>query len=1683
MQTTQSRHGTTSIWRLALSIALLAMLALAAPAPQVAHAADIDVTTTDDELNSDGDCSLREAIEAANTDAAVDACTAGSTGMDTIYLPAGTYTLSLTGSGENANQTGDLDVLDDLTIVGGGADSTIIDADGIDRVLHLVPEDPLLSIIYLDISGVTITGGAPSDTDGLCFEYTTYMIGGGGICAGGVATVLTVADSVITGNLVAATSSMGGGGGVMAIGYVSLDDCTVSNNSVVGEYTGMGGGLFALGTMDIAGSTFSGNQAYTGGAIAPVTIMEGSGASTVVNSTLSGNSAFMGGGLGTFTGTYADVTLTNCTVTRNVGFMGGAGLYNGAGTVHLKNTIVADQLVGGDCSGTMTSQQYNIDSDNTCNLILLGDQPTTDPLLGSLQDNGGPTLTHELLAGSPARDGVADGYCTVTTDQRGAPRPVDGDENGTPLCDIGSFEADAPLQIVELAIEKSGQPNPVYAGEELVYNIAVTNNGTATADPVVVVDTLPSEVSYQSDTGGCAVIDTGPPEVLECDIGPLGPSETFIFEITVLVSPDAEPGIIDNAATANDEVTDTTRTLVRAPTVDLVIEKTDTPDPVMAGQELFYEIVVSNAGQATATGVTVTDTLPVDVEYVDNTDSCVGPDVSNRLVCSLPDLAGGDSYSFEIKTRVDPDTVVGEADATLVISNTAQVGSQEIENDPGDNTVTQSTFVEELADLAVLKMSKPDDQVEAGETFVYTIFVDNLGPSHARNVTLHDEMVSSDEFSIVQVLDDPDRSDSCSIDGNAVDCQLEDPLEPAGYEDMSGRWIIQIEVQGDETQDVNNVVDVISDTPDPDTSNNQAQDSIHVGDVADLSLDKSIATPPFPPFYAGNNVRFRLQVTNSGPSTAENVVLEDMLPEGVTVLNVNPSQGSCTTGEPGSTPLTCNLGTIGDGASAVVFVGLNIDPDYMGTLENDAVVNSDIYDPNNGNNRDYQMVPVSTWSNVFMKKGCGWEEDVLAGEEIQYDILVRNDGPSTAHNYELWDLLPDDVTFLSYEMLPSTGGECFYTPQLPPMHGGPGQGLHCLLGDVAPSETRVVYLRVLVNADAPEGPLTNEITDWDADSNVSLTGFEDDLYCSNYVINEADLSVRKTADPYKVYAGEQIQYDVSVTNNGPGIAFNVLVTDTFDTGVEYEIDTAGYTEISIPVGAECSLGDIAPGETSTFSIWARVKPETLGVISNRVDVSSDTEDPNPNNDWDTEASLVLGKADLKVTKFGKPDGQVYAGEELTYTVIVDNLGPGCAHDVVLKDVLKSSGTFDLVSVSSDRDGLCSPEPGSFTQSLDLTCSLTDTLDVMSPEPGAGRWMLTVVVQAAERQDINNVARVVASDLDPDPSNNEAIVEHEITAVADLEMDKEAWGEVLVGCAGETDLWPDEVAAGGLLYYTLSIYNEGPSMAENVVVEDWGLSPFLDIIEVECLKDAGGSCSCATTELGELGDENRRLECNLGTILDDDEDHIYITARIPSDVPEGIDLLKNDARVYSDVFDDYNGNNLATNWTTVSRWADLMVEKTQDPEISLPGMDITYTITVTNLGLSDVEGVFISDTVPVEVLNPTWTCCASDDGECDVPCEPPTCPVEPCPWPDIGLYAQADIPAGEWTIYTVSGTLDWWPCGPFTNTVEVIAPQNLAHPEMDVDPCDENNTDIAVNDPICHYDPLVLKAFPGPDSTP
>jgi CSLREA domain-containing protein len=378
---------------------------------EVAHAATITVNTTDDELNSDGDCSLREAIQAANTDAAVDACTAGS-GADTIDVPAGTYTLSIAGAGEDANATGDLDITDDLTINGAGAPTTIIDGGALDRVFDV---DPNVVSITVEISSLTIDNGSAD-------------LGGGILNSG----ALTLSGSTVSGN----TASLHGGG-IFDYETVTINSSTVSGNTAVLN----GGGIYHVGPVTVNNSTVSGNTAA------------GLGAGGIFNSSTTLN-------------------FNNSTISGNTG----GGISSGNTNI-LKNTVFASNTAGDCIGGTVTSLGNNLDSDGSCNLIAAGDLPNTNPLLGPLADNGGPTQTHALLVGSPAIDAGSGDCPPPATDQRGVARPQGA------ACDIGAFELEVGVGgIAEVLVGGGEAPVRTGAGSgssSLLY--AAIAGGTAAA--------------------------------------------------------------------------------------------------------------------------------------------------------------------------------------------------------------------------------------------------------------------------------------------------------------------------------------------------------------------------------------------------------------------------------------------------------------------------------------------------------------------------------------------------------------------------------------------------------------------------------------------------------------------------------------------------------------------------------------------------------------------------------------------------------------------------------------------------------------------------------------------------------------------------------------------------------------------------------------------------------------------------------------------------------------------------------------------------------------------------------------------------------------------------------------------------------------------------------------------------
>ena len=498
-------------------------------------AATLTVTTTGDTVSCGTPCSLRGAIAVAGSGDTIDI----PAGTYTLTLDAElninkTLTINGAGSGDTIIQgaifsadatsrvfnimvSGDNVTISWVTIrhgkVSGGSQADF--GGGIHNGGTLVLNNSSISGnsagfgggIYngrtLVLTNSTISGNSASSYGGGIWNNSAGSLNvtesvitdnsagsGGGLRNDGT---LSLANSTITGN------SASNGGGIYNPGIITLINTTVRDNT-----GGYGGGIHNGGTLTLTNSTITGNSANSGLAGRGGGIVNSSnGTVRLTNSTVSANTATeLGGGIWDNGGT---VSLTNTTISGNTATEAGGGIHNSgsltlsnstitgnlvetgrsggirkdSGTTKLLNTIIAGNTAptAPDCSGIPTSLGHNlIGNDTGCGFALVtGDLVNVGPLLSPLQDNGGSTLTHALLPGSPAIDAGDDSVLgpphNLTTDQRGIPRLVGAH------VDIGAYEAEPVLP--DFVVNSMGDGGDISPGDSVCQT--VTGNCTLRA--------------------------------------------------------------------------------------------------------------------------------------------------------------------------------------------------------------------------------------------------------------------------------------------------------------------------------------------------------------------------------------------------------------------------------------------------------------------------------------------------------------------------------------------------------------------------------------------------------------------------------------------------------------------------------------------------------------------------------------------------------------------------------------------------------------------------------------------------------------------------------------------------------------------------------------------------------------------------------------------------------------------------------------------------------------------------------------------------------------------------------------------------------------------------------------------------------------------------------------------------
>ena len=875
-----------------------------------------------------------------------------------------------------------------------------------------------------------------------------------------------------------------------------------------------------------------------------------------------------------------------------------------------------------------------------------------------------------------------------------------------------------------------------------------------------------------------------------------------------------------------------------------------------------------------------------------------------------------------------------------------------------DGAICPRATVVAIADLLVSKIAEPAPAT-AGQLLTYSIKNYNIGPDTARDAMLTDippaELLSP-EF---------------STDGGAT------------WQAWSGSHLLGDIVAGDSvTVLIRGIVDpaavgnilntaaVASPTYDPDLSNNTDTVDIPVGEEADLSIVKTGAPKPARP---GELVTYTLVVANAGPSNANNVRLEDPQPPMLDGLEWSVDGGaSWQPWAPGS----LTLGNLLPGEARVALLRGIVPPWAPPVIDNVAMVASDTPDPNPGNDTSYENIPIELFADLAVTKS-GTPSPVAAGGTLTYAVELANLGPADAHNVTLDDPLPAVLADGSY----SLDGVTFQ-----PWTGS------LALGVLPAGSAQTVFLRGTVDPVAT-GDIRNTVTLFsdtpDPDpGNNSYTEFTP-------VNTAADLALVKTGSPSPVLHGQQLTYTIAVQNLGPDPAVEVMLEDTPPTllsGLEYSTDAGGNWA---PWPASLALGTLAAGQSVSVLLRGTVSQDAEGVLENTATVTSNTPDPDPGNNSDTERTPVDAAADLAVTKTALSP-IVAAGEVLTYLLVVTNAGPSAAQDVLVTDNLPA----ELLDAEYSVNG------GPFAPWISPYPARTLL-------PGA-TIELTIrgrVSPATPAVTLTNTAVVSTSTPDPDPDNNTDSTTVDVQPSADLSISKQ----------GESS----PAIPGQLFQYRVAIRNAGPSDSQEVLLTD--AIPSL-LLTPQFSLDNGQSWHGWASPY------------SIGTLPAGQERSILLRGSLS---PTATGTLLNTAVVSASTPDPDLANNSDTDQTPIQPSADLSLVKTGSPASVALGEQVTYTLLLSNAGPTDAQNSTLRDLLPAGLSG------AEHSADGGITWEP---------W--SGILNLGVLPAGETQTHLIRATVSAGAVGSLTNTASV------ASDTPDPDP--SNNTDT-------HETPVVFSA--------
>ena len=1036
--------------------------------------------------------------------------------------------------------------------------------------------------------------------------------------------------------------------------------------------------------------------------------------------------------------------------------------------------------------------------------------------------------------------------------------------SSTKLRENSTLEDDVAVNVkgdTTLDITKVANTTLVNPGDVIKYTVQITAGGLSDSLDVILTDNL-SEMFFDVSKATYSVngIDKGV-WIGNANLGTISSGMTVNVVITVPVKAYVDVGKLNSitnfASVINsDKKAANDTNIVPINVIDLAVNKTANHQnkTYNYGDNVEYVIEIVNNGPGIATDIIATDNLPEGLKFI-NANVPGGWTLSisnNKITINGEKLANGEKVLITIIAKA------AKSNTTLI--NNIKVNGTGFDSNISNNNDSETIKITPLVDLAITKVVDNANPL-FDSIITYTITVVNNGPDKSFNVTVGDLLPDGVKFISSNGQYNPDTG-----------------VWFVGDLDNNESATLKIVVQVLKIGNITNSVNVTGTGHDTNLTNNNDSVSVSVPESVLLNITK-VANSTI--IVAGENVGYTVVINNYGPSVASDVVLKDIFNSNE-LLNLQYSLNGVDWLDYNE---AINLGNIDVGASVTVYFRAKVNGSVRGDVLNTVNITTSVDDAR-GNFTDNETVNVIANTTLVVIKDAEIKE-LNPGDTVHFIVTVIAGGSSDSLNVNLNDILDNKLLDINSAKYSINGGI------LSDFNG------NIYLGNMLTGTTVTVdiWAKVLDIADRDIFNLVNVTSDEHPEGNTSNVSVH---------VRIVDLAVDKLVNNSVPKYLDMIEYTIVVVNNGPDKSFNVTVGDLLPDGVKFISSNGQYN----PDTGVWFVGDLDNNESATLKIVVQVLK--IGNITNSVNVTGTGHDTNLTNNNDSVSVSVPESVLLNITKVANST-IIVAGENVGYTVVINNYGPSVASDVVLKDIFNSNELLNLQYSLNGVDWL------DYNEAINL-----GNIDV-----GASVTVyFRAKVNGSVRGDVLNTVNITTSvdDARGNFTDNETV---NVIANTTLVVIKDA--EI------------KELNPGDTVHFIITVIAGGSSDSLNVNLND--------ILDAKLLDVAG-----ATYAVDGVNKGSWTGSLSLGKIATGNSVTVDIWAKI-------LDTADRDVFNLVNVTSDEHPEGNISNTTVHVRIVDLAVDKLVNNSVPKYLDMIEYTIVVVNNGPDKSFNVTVGDLLP------------------------------------------------------------------------------------------------------------------------